>query len=279
MALVRTGTALEDVTLVDAIDLVSLTNGVKITTGSAYPRFGSQSGFRRALREAFLDAEPQYSEIALDGLSRTIQRLGDGKSDHLVGDDLADLVDVVAAEHEDVIRNDAEFGLRQYAIRQLQIEATTGPREDDRHRATAALERMRERDTLVNEEWSKVVQTLAEQAGVAKLSDLDYGLFEIALTAFRDGLLVRQATSDVPEGTLAKLVGTFLLGFFEEPEKAEKTTLRDELAALLGRAERTSLLKVTQDSQRALNPDPDLDAIDNLNVRRAMAILPKRTPL
>jgi hypothetical protein len=272
--LVRTGTPVEQLTLSDAADLASRQTGTTVTTGSGYPRFGDQDGYRLAVLEAFLDDGPSYSDIALNGVSQAIQELGDGKSEFLDADDVPKLIETVAADHEEAMRGDRELALRLYAIWRLKADRS--------ERSLDQLAKLREREELVNKEWAGIVETLARELGASPLADLEYTDFEIALTSLRTGLLARQATTGIPDGILGRLVGTLVLGFFEEARtsKAQRKTVPQKLAEFLSgpsmrrkqRARRETIRKLAADSVRRLSPisDDDLDAAGSPAVRRAL---------
>jgi hypothetical protein len=271
--LVRTGTPIEQLTVSAAAELASRLTNTKITTGSAYPRFGDQDGFRVAVLAAFLDGGPAYSDLALDGVTRGIQELGDGKSDLLEPEDVPQLIAKVAAEHEAAMRNDSELALRLYAMWRLKADGS--------ERAQEQLSKVRERDELINAEWARIVKTLADELEVVPLDDLEYADFEVALTALRNGLLVRQATTGVRDGTLERIVACLILGFFaraDEPRKTVRQKLTDFLDFPSRRREKARLRTVREaaiESLRRLSPisDADIEAAENPAVRRALEAL------
>src|SRR5438105_4711161 len=97
--LVETGTAVEQLTLAAAAELASRQTNTTISAGRLYSRFRDQDDFRLAVLKAFLEDGPPYSDLALNGLVRSIQQVGDGKSEVLDPNDVPALVAKVAAEH------------------------------------------------------------------------------------------------------------------------------------------------------------------------------------
>jgi len=272
--LVRAGTPIEKLTLADAAELATHQTKTTVTTGSGYPRFGDQDGFRLAVLEAFADDGPVYSDLALDGVSRVIQEL---ESEFLEPEHVPEVIAKVAAEHEEAMREDRELGLRLYAIWRLS--------EDGSERSLHQLAKLREREERDNKEWAEIIATLAKELGVAPLADLEYTYFEIALTALRNGLLVRQATTGIPDRILERLVGALILGFFEEAKtkKAERSTVTQKLveffqAPRMRRHRPETIVAGAAARRRRRSPISDefLAAVDSPAVRKALEMLQER---
>jgi AcrR family transcriptional regulator len=283
--LLRTGTPIEELTLASAAELAAHQKdpalAATLSQSRIYSRFRDLDDFRLAVLEELLDDGPRYSDMALNKLAGAIQEIGDGGSDVLRPEDVPELIADVAADHEREIRSDEEVALRLYAIWRLA--------RSSRERPKRKLQEIRDHDKLVNEEWAKITETLAGELGAAPVSDTSYAEFEIALTALRTGLLVRQMTTELPEGILERLVGALILGLFAEQDEAKNTTIAGRLKDFFAtpkmrryqRREPLSLAKLEEaasESRSRLSgiSDEDVDAATSPAVRRALQTLRKR---
>ena len=70
--LIRTGTAIEELTVADVLQLIEVEDGVRWTAGTVYPRFGTQEGLRNAVLVQLVKDGPHHRDHALSMIGRQL---------------------------------------------------------------------------------------------------------------------------------------------------------------------------------------------------------------
>jgi hypothetical protein len=229
--LIRTGTAVEEVTIADVLQLIEVEDGVRWSAGAVYPRFHTQEGLRNAVLVQMVKDGPHHRDHALSLIGR--QLLGfpeDGVLDldepaegeaKATPADIADMIDVVATEQQRLLRDDPEVAIRQYARARIE-SATDEP--------TARLrEELLKVDETTSQDWRRLLEKLCEDLELRAAGapdELSLADFETALSCLLDGIAVRQKTQPVRDGLYAKLVMALAIGFLE-PERTPRLSMKE----------------------------------------------------
>jgi hypothetical protein len=214
--LLTSGTRLDELKIADAVELASV-EGPPVGASTAYRRFRDQAEFRQAVLRAHLRSAPRHRSVALDVVARTLMEIWAANEGELKPADVPKFLFDVAEEQQRALRDDNDLALRLYALYRLSFED---------EQAQELKEDLRLWDEQINKEWTETVRTLAQEFGVKPLNDLEYEEFEIALTSLLIGVTIRQRTSEVPADVFPRLVGAFVLGYFQREDRDMSVTGR-----------------------------------------------------
>jgi hypothetical protein len=247
--LIRTGTAIDDLTIADVLQLVAIEDGRVWTSGVVYPRFRSQESFRNAVLAELVAEGPHYRDRALSKMGSFL--LGfpeDGTVDfdepaggavRVSADEIASMMDAVATEQQHLMQADTGVASRQYARWRL-AAAQDEPTQKLRERLIAEERR-------TSDDWVGLLEGFCRDLELRPAGDfgeLTIRDFEIALSCLLDGMAVRATSEPIREGLYAKLVMALAIGFFEH-ESAPQLSMRERVVAHLRTGER-KLVKTRQ---------------------------------
>lgn len=246
--LLRTGTPIEELRLKDAAMLANL------TVGAAYPRFPSgQEEFRREVVSAVLRESPKHRDAALDAIAQSVSRL---RAKPLTVKDIPQVINAVAGQQQDAIRNDQTLNVRLYALSRLAL----GDHDDDLGEVRRELS---EYDQRMAEEWRGTLEVICGELGIEPADEtVSLNDFELACSSLLMGLAVRQQTSDLPKDIYPKLVMALAAGFFDvkAPATSERRAHRGFGIRLIDKLKRKREEPLTRSREKlkelAVSPRP-----------------------
>lgn len=268
--LLRTGTPVDELRLADAVALASIDG--EITSGAAYPRFGSQERFRLAVLASLVEFGPRHRDASIDAFMHELAELvGDLE---LSAEDVPGVVSRVAEKRQADVSNDGDLALRLYAQTRILSDSTPPEFRERLHALLAA------RDAAVNREWSRIIETLADDLDVLPHKDVDASDLEIAISSLLTGLAIRGMTTELAPDLYGRLICALLAGFYEE-RKGDRArwTVRGHLLLVLGRRKSRRLAMEKTNAMRreyAEARDAETSAVADMSslsdpVRRALA--------